>query len=183
MKLEDQITENELITLLSRKEPAAINYLYDKYSAALYGIILRIVGIEEIAEELLQDAFVKICLHISSYDSRKGKLFTWMLNIARNLAIDKLRSKEFKRTAQTAPLEKNVYAVEASGFSELSVEGIGLKEVLKKLPPDHQQLIELLYFRGYTQSEVSEELHMPLGTVKTRLRTAMTQLRKMLNLP
>lgn len=177
------MTEHELVTRLAQKDRVAINYLYDKYAAALYGVILRVVSVEELAKEILQDAFVKICLHIDSYDPARGKLFTWMLNIARNLAIDKTRSKEFRRTSKTTPLEKNVYTVEASSFTETPVEGIGVKELLKELSHEHQALIDLLYFKGYTQSEVSEELGMPLGTVKTRIRAAMMQLRKMLHLP
>ena len=76
--------ETELVMLLKQKSKVAFNYLYDNYSRALYGIILKIVETEEVAEDILQDVFVKIWNRIDSYDASKGKLFTWLLNVARN---------------------------------------------------------------------------------------------------
>ncbi|HEY0031415.1 MAG TPA: sigma-70 family RNA polymerase sigma factor, partial [Bacteroidia bacterium] len=89
-------TEDELIALLKNKDLVAYNALYDNYSAALYGIITRIVPAEEIAEDLLQEVFIKIWKSIDSYDPKKGRLFTWMLNISRNASIDYARSKQSK---------------------------------------------------------------------------------------
>ena len=173
-----KIEEKELILLLQKQDKAALEYLYDHYSAALYGVILRIVRKEEIAEEVMQDAFCKIWKNIASYDPEKGRLFTWMLNIARNLAIDKTRSKEVRKEQKSDQLENNVNKVDSKNFDEFAPEAIGVRELLDKLNPDQRKVVDLLYFQGYTQSEVAEEHQIPLGTIKTRLRAALKNLRK-----
>jgi RNA polymerase sigma factor (sigma-70 family) len=167
---------------LQQKDRSAFEYLYDHYSGALLGVILRIIKKEELAEEILQDVFLKIWDRISSYDSSKGKLFTWMLNIARNQAIDKTRSKEFSKGKKTDDIENLVRKVDKNEFTELHVEGIGLQDVLKRLPEDQRFVIDQHYLKGYTQAEMAEEFNLPLGTVKTRMRLAMKGLRNLLNL-
>jgi RNA polymerase sigma factor (sigma-70 family) len=105
-----------------------------------------------------------------------------MLNIARNQAIDKTRSKEISNEQKTSGIEKVVSRIDQQEFSETPVEGIGLKELLKKLPEEQKFVVEYLYFQGYSQSELAEEFNIPLGTVKTRLRLAMQHLRTTLGL-
>ncbi len=146
----------------------------------MYGIISRVVKNEDVAEEVLQDVFLKIWDKIESYDASKGKLFTWMLNIARNQAIDKTRSKEISKGRKTDDIDNLVGRIDKADYNELSVEAIGLSEVLVKLTNDQRFVIEKLYLEGYTQSEVSEEFDIPLGTVKTRTRMAMSELRTIL---
>lgn len=167
---------------MQQKDRSAFEYLYDHYSGALLGVILRIIKKEELAEEILQDVFLKIWDRIGSYDSSKGKLFTWMLNIARNQAIDKTRSKEFSKGKKTDDIEKLVSKVDKNEFTESHVEGIGLQDVLKRLPEDQRFVIDQHYLKGYTQAEMAEEFNLPLGTVKTRMRLAMKGLRNLLNL-
>lgn len=157
-----------------------MSYLYDHYSGALLGVIVRIVRQEAVAEEILQDVFVKIWDKISAYDSSKGKLFTWMLNIARNHAIDKTRSKEINKEKKTSGIENVVSRIDQQEFIEQQVDGIGVKDMLRPLPDEQKFIVQKLYFEGYTQSEVAEEFNIPLGTVKTRLRLAMQQLRSTL---
>jgi RNA polymerase sigma-70 factor (ECF subfamily) len=159
-----------------------LEYLYDHYSGALLGVISRIIKKDALAEEILQDVFLKIWDRIDSYDATKGKLFTWMLNIARNQAIDKTRSKEFSKGKKTDDIENLVSKVDKKDFTELSVESIGLAELLKQLPEDQRFVIDQHYLKGYTQAEVSEEFNLPLGTVKTRMRLAMKGLRNLLKL-
>jgi RNA polymerase sigma factor (sigma-70 family) len=155
-----------------------LDYLYDHYSGAIYSVILRVIRTEEIAEEVLQDAFLKVWNKIDTYDAEKGKLFTWMLNIARNQAIDRSRSKEVNKEKKTGGMENYVNDGGSNSAAEIPfVDAIGLKELLKHLSEDQQFVIEYLYFRGYSQSELAEEFNIPLGTVKTRLRLAMQQLR------
>jgi RNA polymerase sigma factor (sigma-70 family) len=156
--------------------------LYDHYSGALLGVIARIIKKEEIAEEILQDVFLKIWDRIDSYDATKGKLFTWMLNIARNQAIDKTRSKEFSKGKKTDDIENLVSKVDRKDYFEQGVEVIGLQEVLKLLPEDQRFVIDQHYLKGYTQAEMSEEFNLPLGTVKTRMRLAMKELRNILKI-
>ncbi|HCZ35830.1 MAG TPA: hypothetical protein DHV26_07870 [Cytophagales bacterium] len=155
-------------------------YLYDHYSAALYGIIFRIVKREEWAEEVLQDAFLKIWDRIDAYDESKGRLFTWMLNLTRNLAIDKTRSKEITIARKTDDLDEFVNTIDKQEQTEMAVSQIGLLPVLNELPPEQKFIVEQLYLKGYTQSEVADEFGIPLGTVKTRLRSAMSTLRILL---
>jgi RNA polymerase sigma-70 factor (ECF subfamily) len=176
------ISEAELIARLKRKDKSAIDYLYNHYSGVLYGVVLRIIRKEELAEEVLQDVFLKIWDKIESYDSTKGKLFTWMLNIARNQAIDKTRSKENSNSRKTDDIDYLVHTIDNRASSQLQVDAIGLKEVVTKLTEDQQFIVNQLYLKGYTQSEVAEEFNIPLGTVKTRLRLAMIELRSILNI-
>ncbi len=174
------IEESTLIAGLRSKDKAALEYLYDHYSGALYGAVFRIIRKEEIAEEVLQDIFLKIWDKIESYDPAKGRLFTWMLNLAKNQAIDKTRSKEISRENKTGGLENFVSGVNKGEFSEQKIEAIGVKEILTTLPDDQRFIVDQLYFKGYSQSELAEEFNIPLGTVKTRLRLAMKQLRLIL---
>ena len=175
-----QLPEPVLIDLLRSKEKSGLSYLYDRYSGALYGVIIRIIQKESVAEEVLQDVFIKIWNRIDGYDESKGKLFTWMVNIARNQAIDKVRSKEMTRERKTADLENLVSKIDRGNFLEQSTDGIGVKELLNRLPQEQQFIVDHLYLKGYTQSELAEEFNIPLGTVKTRVRLAMEQLRSML---
>jgi RNA polymerase sigma-70 factor (ECF subfamily) len=169
-----------LIQGLKGKDPSALEYLYDHYSGALFGLISRILKNDDVAEEVLQDIFLKIWDRIESYDPVKGKLFTWMVNIARNQAIDKTRSREISKQQKTSGSETLVNKVDNREFTELRIEGIGVKEMLKSLPNEQLFVVEHLYFKGYTQSELAKDYDIPLGTIKTRLRMAMQHLRNSL---
>jgi len=141
-----------------------------------------VVKNEYVAEEVLQDVFLKVWDKIHAYDATKGKLFTWMLNIARNQAIDKTRSKEISKSRKTGDIDNLLGRIDRAEYSEQQVEAIGLKELLVKLNDEQRFVIEKLYLEGYTQSEVAEEYSIPLGTVKTRTRMAMIELRTILNI-
>ena len=171
-----------LVAALQRKDRSAFEYLYDHYSGALLGVISRIIKKEELAEEILQDVFLKVWDRIDTYDAARGKLFTWMLNIARNQAIDKTRSKEFSKGKKTDDIESLVSKVDKSEFSETKVEAIGLQELLTRLPEEQRFVIDQHYLKGYTQAEMAEEFNLPLGTVKTRMRLAMIELRNLLKI-
>jgi RNA polymerase sigma-70 factor (ECF subfamily) len=175
-----KIAEDELVISLRNKDGKAMEYLYDNYSPALFGVIRNIVDDKETAEDILQEVFVKIWKNISSYDKEKGKFFTWMLNIARNAAIDMLRSKKFQKSTKNRPLANSVNYINRNLRSENYVDAIGLRKILDQLKPELKMIIDLLYFGGYTQSEVAEEFSIPLGTVKTRTRMALMELRKIL---
>ena len=167
---------------MQRKDKNAFEYLYDHYSGSLLGVISRIIKKEELAEEILQDVFLKIWERIETYDAAKGKLFTWMLNIARNQAIDKTRSKEFSKGKKTDDIETLVSKVDKSDFTETKIEAIGLQELLKSLPDEQRFVIDQHYLKGYTQAEMADEFNLPLGTVKTRMRLAMIELRNLLKI-
>jgi RNA polymerase sigma-70 factor (ECF subfamily) len=143
-------------------------------------VIFRVLKKEEIAEEVLQDVFMKIWDRFENYDASKGKLFTWMLNIARNQAIDKTRSKEISKEKKTSGIENVVSRIDREEYIEYRIEDIGVRDILKSLPEEQKFVVEYLYFQGYSQSELAEEFNVPLGTVKTRLRLAMQHLRNSL---
>lgn len=180
-KVSKYSNEATLVASLKARDNEAITYLYDNYSNALFGVIDRIIQSEDISNDVLQDAFVKIWKNIDSYTNEKGSLFTWMLNICRNTAIDETRSKQYKKQLQNQNIEDSVNSVNRVEKVEIKVDHIGLKEVVAKLKPDQKLLIDKIYFEGYTQEEASKELSIPLGTVKTRIRAAILHLREVLN--
>lgn len=174
-------SEEQLTERLRAQDADAFSYLYDNYSGALYGTLIRMVNDEEVAQDLLQETFVKIWKSYSSYNAEKGRLYTWMVNIARNLAIDHKRSRAFKSGEKNQDIDKSVSAINRSQKTVFNIDRIGLKELVQKLKPESQEMINLLYYGGYTQEEAAKELGMPLGTVKTRTRTALIELRKLID--
>lgn len=172
-------TELELVSSLKERSNHAFAYLYDNYSGALYSVILQIIPDQDLASDVLQEVFVNIWRKIDSYDESKGKLFTWMLNVARNQSIDTVRSKGFQNSQKNRELPEAVF-VENGGQVQQDVDSIGLKKVLEKLKKEQRVLIDLAYFKGYTHEEIAELEGLPLGTVKTRIRTGLIQLREYL---
>lgn len=173
-----QISEDQLITMLQNRDSDAISYLYDKYSAALYGTALRIVQNKSFAEEVVQDAFVNIWNKIDSYQAQKATLFTWMLNIVRNKAIDKVRSAEVRRENKSDSIVDVVSILDQGNNYEQNIDTIGLNDIIDSLNEDQKFVLEMIYYKGYTHHELSKKHQIPLGTVKTRLRNAIIVLRK-----
>ncbi len=171
-------TEESLVSLLKQRDMPAFEYLYEHYSAALYTVILNIVVEKEAGNDVLQEVFVKAWRQIDQYDGQKGRLFTWLLNIARNAAIDFKRSRQFRNNRQNLELTDDVYY--ASGITQLDTDKIGLAALVEKLPEDYRKLIRLSYFGGYTHEEIASAENIPLGTVKTRIRKALSELRKLM---
>lgn len=175
------LEEDTLISLLQKKDQRAFNYLYDHYAGALYGLVLRIVTLKEYADEVLQNVFIKIWQHIDSFDAARGKLYTWIINIARNAALDYIKSKGVQNEQKNQSLPDIVDAKEKHNFSvSTQVDHIGFKNVLNELRAEWKELIEMAYYEGYTQQEIAEKLNIPLGTVKTRTRGALLELKKIL---
>ena len=174
-------SEEELILLLQQKSSDAFNYLYKNYSGVLYGVINKVVYDIDTANDVLQEAFVKIWNNIGQYDHKKGRLYTWMLNIARNSAIDKLRSKGEIMKSKIHAGEDAVNVLQNTLKTEQVTDAIGLRKVVAGLKPEYEIIVSLAYFKGYTLDEISKALEIPLGTVKTRMRSAMQQLREVYN--
>jgi RNA polymerase sigma factor (sigma-70 family) len=173
-------TENELVMFLKQRQENAFGYLYDNYSGALYSVILSIVKDKDVASDVLQEVFIKIWRQIETYDETKGRLFTWMLNIARNASIDTIRSKGYQKSQHNVELTENVY--DAAGNVDLNIDRIGLRKLVHNLKEEYRVLIDLSYFQGFTQDEISKMLKVPLGTVKTRMRSALIQLKQVIKL-
>lgn len=174
------LSTDQILSLLNSRDEKGFNYLYENYSGALYGIIIRIVRYEEEANEVLQDVFVKIWNSIESFDHNKASLYTWMLNIARNSAIDRLKSKSFQNDLKNQSIPDFVN----DNMGLTTEQQHDFKEVQKgvnTLKDDYKVLINKAYFGGFTQEEIAEDLQIPLGTVKTRTRAALKELRIILN--
>ena len=172
--------EEELIQLLKSSDQSAFEYLYDHYSGALNGVIFKIINDQHLAEDILQEAFVKIWNNISSYDSSKGRLFTWMLNITRNLTIDTVRSKGYKKQAKIQNSEIAVSYTSNNINENDKFDALGIRKQTLLLKEEQKRVIDLAYFEGFTQEEISKKLGIPLGTVKTRMRAAISVLKKLL---
>ena len=168
----------DLVTRLKARDEAAFGEMYRNYSNAFISIISKITnGDVEAAKDILQEAMVKIWNNIHMYDSGKGTLFTWMMNISRNTAIDRLRSKDFKNQLKNRSLETPQGQAYQPAVS-LNPETIGVKKMLEKLDSSHRDVVDVVYMMGYSHAEAAEVLDIPLGTVKTRLRNAIIELRK-----
>jgi RNA polymerase sigma-70 factor, ECF subfamily len=173
-------SETELVQGLQSQSPQAFAALYDNYSAAMLGIILTIVKNMEDAENLLQDSFIKVWKNMHRYDMTKGRLFTWLITICRNTALNFLRSRENIYKVEIQDAETGVYTHKLA-TEPVHLNYIGVGKAVEKLDEKHRAVINLIYFWGYTQLEVSEHLKLPLGTVKTRTRAALQILRNQLS--
>lgn len=170
--------QDPIIFQLQHQDQRAIATLYRQYGAALFGVVLRIVQSRELAEQVLQDTFVKAWRNGGSYNPEKGRVFTWLLNIARNSAIDATRSAQYNQAKKSDPIDSIVHI---PGNEQINPEHLGLRELVGRLDEKYARLIEMVYFQGYTQEEVAEATGIPLGTVKTRLRFAINELRLIFN--
>jgi len=169
--------EQQIVKGLQAGDKKAIALLYDHYSPALYGVIKKILPDEALAKDALQESFVKYWKYADKYDPKKAKLFTWLITIARNTAIDKYRSvtKRGDKEIQMQDPFVNLFG----GANYIKPELIDIRDQVGKLAPKYQQVIDALFFNGMTQQEASDELDIPLGTIKTRLRTGLQALRKL----
>jgi len=173
-------SEEELILLLKTGDQSAFSYLYDNYAGALNTVICKLISDQHLAEDILQEAFVKIWNNFSSYDATKGRLFTWMLNITRNLTIDTIRSKGYKSQAKIQNSDIAVTTVNNNSNENDKFDALGLREQTMQLKEEQKNVIDLAYFEGFTQEEISKKLGIPLGTVKTRIRSGISVLKKLL---
>ncbi|MFZ1704691.1 MAG: RNA polymerase sigma factor [Saprospiraceae bacterium] len=158
---------------IKAKDQTSFKQLYVMYNESLFGMITKIVKRQEEAEEVLQNTFLKIWENIEKYDERKATIFTWMAQIARNTAIDKVRLKSYQNQSKINEIDD--YHSEFSVPSE--EQNIDLQRLTQKLPDKYKILLDKMFLEGYTQQEISDLLDIPLGTVKTRLRDAIQILR------
>ncbi|KJD32057.1 RNA polymerase sigma-70 factor [Tamlana nanhaiensis] len=168
-----------LVEKFQQKDEKAFETLYNMYSESMHGVIFNIVRDNDIAQEVMQDVFIKAWHKADTYSSSKGRFFTWLLNISRNAAIDKTRSKAFKKSKQNLDSDFFVDILETNDSLDNKTDAIGIKKFVSKLAEKCKSVIELLYFKGYTQTEASETLNMPIGTIKTRNRNCIKELRNL----
>lgn len=172
-------TDQQILAALQAREATAIKLIYQHYGANLLGIILRIVADKSIAEDVLQESLVKVWKNASSFDQQKGRLFTWLLNICRNTAIDKRRSAAFRKQTAIQGEDNLVGMVDQAGGYTFNPDQIGVRDWVARLSPEQVEVIEIVYFSGYSHREAAEKLNLPLGTLKTRLRAALIKLRQL----
>ncbi|OAB78877.1 RNA polymerase sigma factor [Cochleicola gelatinilyticus] len=168
---------NSLIIAMQNGDEKAFSTLYTMYSEALYGIIYSIVLDNNVAEEVLQDVFIKIWDNSKSYDINKGRFFTWILNIARNTSIDETRSKAYKNSKKNLSTTNFVDIIKSTDSLNKKTNAIGIQKFIDALKPACIKIIDLLYFKGFTQVDAAKDLDIPLGTLKTRNRTCLRDLR------
>lgn len=170
--------EQQIVQLLEKGDKRAINLLYENYSDSLYGVILKVTINEEIAQDALQETFVKVWKNAKKYDSKKAKLFTWLYRIAKNTAIDKLRSFNNRFEKEVQIDKSNVYILPTANLNQ---DVLDLKEHVARLDEKYQIVLKALFFEGMTQQEASDELDIPLGTIKSRLKIGLRELKKVYN--
>jgi RNA polymerase sigma-70 factor, ECF subfamily len=173
------LADEDLISLVEAKDAQAFAVLYDRHSRAAYSLAYRMMGERQAAEDLVQDAFLKIWRSAGSYRTERGSVRTWLLSIVHNRGIDQLRSLASRRRTQekieaSAPRSQ---ASEAFAESWRNSQGEQVREALKTLPPEQLKILELAYFSGYTHVEIAELLGLPLGTVKGRMRLGLKKMK------
>lgn len=175
-----------LIEKVLELDQSAFSELYDRHSTLLYSLILRILKEKQAAEDTLQEVFVDIWDQIEQYDERLGNPVAWLCRVARNKAVNRVRSKNFRKQDQESNIESyhDLFAANISDVPDhrvmLSSQQEDIFIALTSLSSEQKGLLEFAYFRGYTQAELAEYFNIPLGTVKTRIRSAMTALRQKL---
>lgn len=172
----------DLIQEMRRGSEAALEALYKRYGGLVYTLSLRIVGDPELAREVLQDTFLGLWEGRETYDPRRGRVPWWLMGIARNRAIDLLRSRSHQarlRERHSEPSPSSPAVSPLGGQVEIALRTV-VRQALESLSFPQRQAIELAYYGGLTQAEIAQELREPLGTVKSRTREAMERLRGLL---
>jgi len=177
---DDTRAEIAILDRIIARDERAVAELYDRHNRLLYGLILRILRDRSEAEEVLQEVFVLVWTRAETYNVALGSPAAWLVRIARNRAIDRLRSNAVRlRAVEAAPLPDAADSPETRAAE--SEQQRVVQRALDGLPPEQRVLIEQAYFLGLTQSELAERFRLPLGTVKTRIRTGMMALREQLS--
>lgn len=175
------VGESELAARLQRRDPEALGELYDRYGRIAYSLILRMVGNQAVAEELVQESFLRVWSRADGFRSERGALGAWVLTVARNQALDYVRSLEGRAAKRAAPVEDTDAPAASHSSEERMLDAIQLRRVraaLAKLDENQRRVIELAYFEGLSQSEMAARISQPLGTVKTWTRMALKSLRE-----
>ena len=175
--------DSALIERMRTGDEAAFSALYDRYSAMLFGMLTRILRDQQAAEEVLQDLFLQLWRNAGQFDAGRGSLPAWLMVIGRSRAISRLRGR---RDREVLEEEEGDYANTFASGQNIEDETVraelarNVSAALEQLPVEQRQAVELAYFEGMTQSEIANKTGIPLGTVKTRVRTAMQTLRRIL---
>ena len=177
--------DHELVDAIARRDARALEALYERYGDLVYSVTLKVLGDVPAAEDAVQDVFLRLWRHPERFDASRGRFLTWLLTVARNRAIDELRSRGRRHRYEEG------YAHDSEGVSAIDYddpalaalmadERLAIRRALADLPPEQRSAIELAYFGGLTQQEIATAQKQPLGTIKTRIRLGMQKLRQAL---
>lgn len=180
-----QLSDSELLDLIAQKNEAALAELYDRYSRLVYSVAVNVVGEQGSAEEVTLDIFTRVWEKAHTYQVGRAKVYTWLTRMTRNRSIDHLRRESvrpMKHSLGWAEVSKEpaVDTIGPEAAAQLTIQREQVREAVATLPDTQKEVIVLAYFRGYTHSEIAEELNLPLGTVKGRIRSAMQKLRTLM---
>ncbi|WP_159022731.1 RNA polymerase sigma factor [Formosa sp. L2A11] len=167
--------EQEIVGLLKHGDKRALTLLYQHYADTLLGVISKVITDSDLAQDVLQESFIKVWKKAKSYDPSKAKLFTWLYRIAYNTAIDKVRSQSNKENKEVQIEDSNVYKISTEGLNQ---DVMDIQKHLKSIDPKYSSVLNALFFEGMTQQEASDELNIPLGTIKSRLKIGLRELKK-----
>ncbi len=178
----EETLDEELIQQISGGDREALRLLYRRHGRLVYGCALQVVSDAAAAEEVCQDVFLRVWERSGTYRADRGKVVTWLARIARNRAIDVLRSRRARGIASEAPVDESISASPGSGSDPgerlwQSLRDEQVREAVASLPPEQRRALTLAFFHGMTHRQIAESLGEPLGTVKTRIRDAMLKLR------
>jgi RNA polymerase sigma-70 factor (ECF subfamily) len=173
------LADEDLISLVEASDAEAFATLYDRHSRAAFSLANRMMGYRQAAEDLAQDAFLKVWRNASSYRAERGSVRTWILSIVHNRGIDQIRSLASRRRTQDRVEASAPRSQPSEAFAETwrNSQRDQVREALNTLPPEQLKILELAYFSGYTHVEISELLGLPLGTVKGRMRLGLKKVR------
>lgn len=174
-------TDVELVHAIARGDEQAFASLFDRYSSTLLGFLIRILNSKAEAEDVLQEVFVQVWQHAPSYDATRGRVLTWLITIARNRAIDRLRALDSRESTAIKSTKEIVEdALSAVDEAIQSEQAEMVRHALSQIPEIQRDALLLAYFERLSQSEIAERVGIPLGTVKTRIRSGLKKLRSLL---
>lgn len=181
MRRVNPLDEPNLLKRIAQQDEKAFEALYDQYAKLVYSLILSVVKKQSDAEDILQEVFLQVWAKASTFDAAKGNVYGWLITLARNRAIDRIRSKVFQKQHQEISVDEPgtiPHTTESNPLDALVVEERAqlVKNALQQIPAEQREVIEIAYFSGYSQSEIANKLNLPLGTVKTRMRQGMKKL-------
>lgn len=184
----DEQRDRNIMARIKARDASALSELYDQYSRLLFGLILSILKKRVEAEDTLQEVFTQIWEKAEQFDLERGTVYSWIVSLTRNKAIDRLRSKVYKeQKKQSASLDNKdvfypLYSDETDPLEQtiLSDRAKKLRDALDQISDKQRKVLQVAYFNGMSQSEIADEYDIPLGTVKTRMRDGMIKLRELL---
>jgi RNA polymerase sigma-70 factor (ECF subfamily) len=180
------LRDEELMGRLAGQDLGAFGALYDRYSDLVYSVALRVVADSQVAEDVMQDVFLRVWRRPEQFDLKRGKFVTWLLSVTRNRSIDVRRSQGRRLRREAAPaavgeaedvLPSTDERDDPALATVLADERRAVRKALEVLPQEQKLAIQLAYFGGLTQQEIAHQLGQPLGTVKTRIRLGMQKMR------